>query len=265
MSYPLRNSSKPRNGKWRVKSAVAILLFATVFLFSRVDLFRGFLNKIALPFWKIDNYAVGKFSDFFSVIGSKNSLVAENRRLEEELTKANAELSIQKVIEKENDDLKSLFERSDTKMKVILGVVLKKPVIYPFDIIIIDIGKTNGLQKGDKVLYGGVIAMGQIEEVFEKSSKVKLYSSPGQKFTVFIGSKSIQTEAEGLGGGNFMVKLPKGVEVSEGDEAVVPGISTTVFGFAHKIETDPADSFQKIIFKIPFNLNELKWVEVEVK
>lgn len=265
MNYPLRNSSKPRNGKWRVKSIVAILLFATVFLFSRVDLFRDFLNKTALPFWRIDNYAIGKFSDFFSAISSKNSLIAENRRLEEELIKVNAQLSIQKVIEKENNDLKFLFERNDAKTKVVLGAVLEKPVISPFDTIIIDIGKINGVQKGDKVLYGGVIAVGQIEEAFEKSSKVKLYSSPGQKFTVFIGSKSIQAEAEGLGGGNFMAKLPKGAEVSEGDEAVVPGISTTVFGFAHKIETDPADSFQKIIFKIPLNLNELKWVEVEVK
>lgn len=265
MNYPLKNSSKPRNEKWRVKLTVAILLFVIIFLFSRVELFRGFLNKTALPFWRFDNYAVSKLSDFFFIISSKNSLIAENKRLKEELTEVNVKLSLQKVIEKENDNLKLLLERDNAKTKIVLGAVLEKPSISPFDIIIIDIGKINGVQKGDKVLYGGVIAIGQIEEVFEKTSKVKLYSSPGQKFTVFIGSKSIQAEAEGLGGGNFIVKLPKGIEVSEGDEAIVPSISTMIFGFANKIETDPEDSFQKIMFKTPLNINELKWVEVEVR
>ena len=240
-------------------------MFVVIFLFSRSDAIRGFFNKIALSFWKTDNYAAVKFSGIFSIIGSKNSLIAENQRLQEELTKANAELSIQKVVEKENDDLKSLLGRNDAKKSLVLGAVLEKPSISPFDVVIIDIGKNKGVQKGDKVLYEASIAIGQIEEVCDQSSKVKLYSSPGQKFTIFVGSKSIQAEAEGLGGGNFMVKLPRGIEISEGDSAVVPGISTAVFGFVEKIEIEPTDSFQKIIFKIPLNLTELKWVEVEAK
>ena len=71
-------------------------------------------------------------------------------------------------------------------------------------------------------------------------------------------------ELEGLGGGNFAAKLPRDVEVKEGDAAVVPSISTSVFGFVEKIELNPTDSFQKIIFKIPANLSELKWVTVEI-
>lgn len=263
MNYPLRNSSKPRDKKWRAKVTVAVLLLSFIFLFSRAVAFRDFFNKIALPFWKTDSYATVKFSGFFSLIGSKNSLIAENQKLQEELNGANAKLSLQKVVEKENADLKSLLGRNDSKIKVVLGVVLEKPSISPFDVIIIDIGRDKRVKKGDKVLYEGMIVIGQIEEVFEKSSKVKLYSSPGQKFTVFIGSKSIQAEAKGLGGGSFMAKLPRGAEIIEGDAAVIPSISTSVFGFVEKIETESIDSFQNIFFKIPLNLTELKWVEVE--
>lgn len=248
-----------------MKTIIALILFALIFFVFRTAPFKEFFNKIALPFWEIDNYAAGKFSDFFSILASKKSLIIENRKLEEELNKANVELLTRKIIEKENNDLKVLLGRNNMEGKVVLGIVLEKPSITPFDVVVIDIGKNKGVQKDDKVLYKDSITIGQIEEVFANSSKVKLYSSPGQKFTALIGSKSIQVEAEGLGGGNFMAKLPRDIEINKGDAAVVPSISSSVFGFAEKIEVSPADSFQKIIFKIPLNLAELKWILVEIK
>lgn len=265
MNYPLKSSSRPRNKNRRLKAVAVILLLIGLFFLFRADILKGIFNGIATPFWKIDNYVSGGFSKFFSIIGSKKSLIIENRRLEEELSNASVGSSMQKVVQKENEDLKTLLGRNDAKIKTVLSAVLVKPSISPFDVIIIDIGQDKGIQKGDKVLYKDAITIGQVEEVSAHSSKVKLYSSPGEKFTAFIGAKSIQTEAEGLGGGNFMAKLPRDVEVNEGDEAVVPSISTSVFGFAEKIEAGPADSFQKIIFKIPLNLAELRWVLVEVR
>lgn len=265
MNYPLKSSSKSRNKNRRLKAVVAILLFAVLFFVFRTAPFKSFVNKIALPFWKIDNYATGKFSDFFSILVSKKSLILDNKKLEEELSKANVELSLQKIIEKENNDLKTLLGRGDEKRKVVLGIVLEKSGVTPFDVIIIDIGKVQAVQKGDKVLYDNAIEIGQIEEVFEHSSKVKLYSSPGQKFTVLIGSKSIQAEAEGIGGGNFTAKLPRDIEINKGDAAVVPTVSSSVFGFVEEIEVSPTDSFQKILFKIPLNLAELRRVQVEIK
>ncbi len=264
MNYLLKNNRKPKDKQWRFKIVFAVLIFATIFFISRTALFKGFINKIAMPFWKFDNYTVEKFSSIFSIVNSKSSLISENQTLKEELNKANADLSAQKVIQKENDDLKSLLGRNDVKKNIILAAVLVKPSISPFDVIIIDIGNDKDVKKGDKVLYQNTLVIGEVEEVYTDSSKVKLYSSPGEKILALIGPKSVQVEAEGIGGGNFIAKLPRDIEVNEGDAAVVPSISTSVFGFAQKIEINPAESFQKIIFKIPVNLSELKWVEVEV-
>lgn len=264
MNYLLKNNLRPRNKNWRLKIALIILIFVTLFFISRANVFKEFLNKVALPFWRIDNYAVSGFSGFFSVINSKRSLIFENRALKEELDRTKADSSIRKILQKENEDLKILLGRNDARKNVILAAVLVKPGISPFDIIIIDTGKNKGVKKGDKVLFENALTIGEIEETYEGSSKVRLYSSPGEKTIAFVGPTSMQVEAEGYGGGNFIAKLPRGLEVKEGDEVMMPGISTSILGLVEKIKTSPADSFQEIIFKIPVNLAELKWVLVEI-
>lgn len=263
-NYPLRNNSKSKNKNWRLKIAALALIFIVVLITSFTGALKGSLNKIALPFWRLDSYAVQKFSDFFPIINSKKSLILENRRLIEELKKNSSDLSLVKIIQKENQDLKTLLGRDELEKDVILGAVLVKPSISPFDVIIIDVGLDKGVKKGNKILYEGSVTIGEVEEAYGQSSKVKMYSSPGEKFLALVGEKNIQVEAEGLGGGNFSAKLPRDIEVKEGDAAVVPSISTSVFGFVHSIELSPTDSFQNIIFKIPANLSELRWVLVEI-
>lgn len=264
MNYLLKNNSKPRGRNRRLKIGAIALGLTAIFLISLTGAFKGFLNKIALPFWKFDSYAALKFSDTFSLIGSKSSLISENRRLSSELDKTSADLSALKIIQKENEDLKALLGRADIKKNAVLAAVLAKPGVSPFDVIIIDAGLDKGVRAGNKVFYEGSAVIGEVEEAREKSSKVKIYSSPGEKFIALVGDKSAQAEAEGLGGGNFSARLPRGVEIKEGDAAVIPSISVSVFGFVRKIELNPSDSFQKIFFKIPANLSELKWVMVEI-
>lgn len=233
-------------------------------MFLSIGALRGYLNKTALPFWKFNNNATQKFNDFFSIIGSKRSLLFENRRLDAEINKTKTDLSIQKIIQKENEDLKALLGRDGIREDVILSAVLVRPSMSPFDVIIIDIGSDKGAKEGDRVFYENSVAIGEVEEVYSRSSKVKLYSSPGEKFIALVGEISVQVEMEGLGGGNFSAKLPRDVKIKEGEAAVVPSISTSIFGFVQKIEINPTDSFQKIIFKTPVNLSELKWVSVEI-
>lgn len=265
MNYLLKNNLKSKNKNWRLKIISIILLFILLFFIARIGVFKETLNKFALPFWKFDAYAGGEFSSLFSIIRSKKSLILENRRLNGELDKTKSEMLIYEELQKENQDLKALLGRDDVKKGLVLGAVLVKPSISPFDVVIIDIGKDKGVEKGDRVLYQGTIIIGEIDEALANSSKVKMYSSPGEKFIAFIGPKSIQVEAEGLGGGNFMAKLPREMLINKGDMAIVPGIATSVFGFVERVESNPADSFQKVLFKNSVNLAEMKWVEVEVK
>lgn len=264
MNYLLKNNYKSRNRNSRLKIILIIIIIIILFFISRAGLFGGTINIIAVPLWKMSNYMSDKFSDMFSTVRSKKSLISEIRTLKEELGMTSANLLIQKVYQKENEDLKTLLGRDNDKTKNILSAVLVRPGMSPFDIMIIDIGASSDVKVGDRVLYNGSLIIGTVAEVDMKSSKVKLFSSPGEKHIALIGPKSTQVEVEGFGAGSFVAKLPRDMEIKEGDEVIMPSVSTSILGFVQKIESSVADSFQKIIFKIPINLSEIKWVEVEM-
>jgi len=79
---------------------------------------------------------------------------------------------------------------------------------------------------------------------------------------VSIGPENIAAEAIGRGGGNFIVKLPRGVGVEKGDIITMPDISARIFAVVEEIESNPSDPFVTILFKNPVNFNEIKWVQV---
>jgi len=92
---------------------------------------------------------------------------------------------------------------------------------------------------------------------------VKLLSAPGNKYDVEIGSESIPAIAEGLGSGNFKIELPRGVDIKVGDEVISPALSIKLLGIVEYIDATPQNSIQKILFKSPVNINQIKWVLIE--
>ena len=154
------------------------------------------------------------------------------------------------------------MNRKRDDQKFLLGAVLVKPFMSPYDTLIIDVGTSNGVLAGDIVEVEGNTFIGFVSEVYNNTSKVVLYSSPGEKVKVLIGDNDIEKEAIGLGSGNFKVEIPTEIDVKEGDSIVIPSISTNIFGVVEKVEFKESDSFQNVLFKIPINIAELKWVEV---
>jgi cell shape-determining protein MreC len=165
-------------------------------------------------------------------------------------------------LKNENDDLKNILNRNKTDQKLLLATVLIKPFFSPYDTLIIDVGSSSGVVINDKVLVDNNTFIGYVSEVYDDTSKVVLYSSPGEKVNVLIGNNNVEKEAIGLGGGDFKIEIPRGIDVKEGDSIVIPSISTNVFGVVEKIEFKESDSFQTILFKNPVNISELKWVQV---
>ena len=128
----------------------------------------------------------------------------------------------------------------------------------------LDIGADQNIKVGDKVMANANIYIGEITEVLEHSSKVTLYSTPGRKLSVILGSNSVTMEAVGIGGGNFNILVPREIEVKEGDVIVIPSITANVFGIVEKVNFKETDSFQTVLFKSPVNISELNFVEVVI-
>ena len=229
-----------------------------------IPLIRGVLFKIGAPLWALKNNANSFFVDNIGILTSKTNLLKENLLLKQQINLNQKNFSLFNLLNKENEDLKSILNRSRNNQKLLLSAVLVKPFLSPYDTLIIDVGSLDGVKFGDLVLVDGNTFIGRIFEVYDMTSKVLLYSSPGEKIKVLIGNNNIEKEAVGIGGGNFMVEVPKETGINEGDSIIIPSISTNIFGIVEKIEVKESDSLENVLFKSPVNIDEIKWVEISI-
>ena len=164
----------------------------------------------------------------------------------------------------ENASLKEILGRKDEKASMVLSAILSKPNQSPYDTLVIDAGAEEGLQIGEIVFALGNVPIGRISDIYPHSSKVILFSNPGEKTQVIVSGKDVFLELVGRGGGNFEMVMPRDLVFREGDEVVLPGITPYVVGVVQKIISDPRDPFAKALLVSPVNVQELKFVGVDV-
>lgn len=168
------------------------------------------------------------------------------------------------LIEKEHTVLlDELGQRKPSEL--LFARVLTLPPQSIYDTLIIDTGSIQGISVGKKVFAGNNILLGEVVEVYEKTSKVKLFSSPDEKYEVIIGTASSSVRATGIGRGNGMFEalVPREAKVTVGDIVTVPQISATVYGKVSFIITDPARAFDSVLFQSSIPLQSLRRVYVE--
>jgi hypothetical protein len=119
---------------------------------------------------------------------------------------------------------------------------------------------------GDRVVYAGTGAVGEVIEVYKTSSKIKLYSSPGETRTVLVGNQEIPGTAVGRGMGNFEVKIPRESSITPQEYVFLPpslpGESKLILGIVGVVEEDAEEPFDRILFRTPFNVTEMRFVEI---
>lgn len=261
MNYPLRSSNyDDRQKQARKKVWLTVIIIIILLLILSLGPVRNIIFSTASPIWKFRNYILNSnLAEYFKF---KQTLIDDKLVLEQKLFLAGNLLAVNNTLQTENDNLKDLLGRKNIKLNTILAAILVKPPQIPYDSLIIDIGTDNNILVGDKVIANANVYIGEVAEVYPSSAKVTLYSSPGQKLSVLLGTNSVTAEAVGVGGGNFNIQLPKEVEVKEGDVIVIPSITANVFGIVEKINSTETDSFQTVLFKSPVNISELNLVEV---
>ncbi len=200
-----------------------------------------------------------RLGELKSNFASKRELYLENEKLRKTLNELSVKLSDYDAIVKENSRLGEILGRNQDRA-IILSMVLSKPNRSLYDTLIIDTGLSSEAKEGSLV-FAGETLIGKVARVSGNSSKVKLYSSWGEKTEVNIGEKNIPATAAGLGMGNFEIKLPRDAEVKEGD-AVMFSEEYGLLGTVGAIEKKESDPFQTILAKSPVNISELGWVQV---
>lgn len=253
---------KSKNKKWfSVYVAVTIFLMIILIRFIAPTFTGNIAMFIATPFMKGGNYFGAASAGVFDIFTSKSSLQAENDKLKSEVAQFQVTEDRDKLLTQDNADLKVLLGRHSDNFSVLASVIAKPPFSL-YDTVVVDVGSADKVLAGDKVLALGFVPIGTVQSVYTHTSLVQLFSSAGEKIDVRIG-KNIQTTAEALGGGNFIIKLPKDTAVSQGDPISAPGIQADVFGTVDSIETNENDPFVYVRFGLPVNMSELNFVQID--
>lgn len=258
------------NNRRSVKKTPPILigcLIATVLIFGLAKVFPYPFEKLiagtARPLLSLTNWVAVSFNSQIDFLRSKRSLIRENQRLLTENDEFKLKSISLDLLIKENDELKQMLGRHDkSDEKTVLARVLAAPKSTAYDTLLIDIGEDKHISVGKNVLASGIFVIGRVGQVYHDTAKVVLFSSPEEKTDVIIGEHKALVTAIGRGGGNFDAIVSKEIEVKAGDLVSFPHIRPKVFAVVEDVTESPTNSFQRVLFKNPVNVNELLWVEV---
>lgn len=256
-----------RNRQAKIRNiliGVSVLLF--LFLFQKYFFPQvSFVTNATLsPLMRIGNNLRTNLKNTQNFFASQKALQAENNNLKKDLEEMKATTANYQTLQTDNETLKELLGRKAPNSKFILAGILSKPNKSLYDTLIIDAGKDEGVVVGHLVFAVGNIPIGRVVEVFNTSSKVVLFSTSQEKTDVVVAGSGAFMSLVGRGGGNFEMILPRDFELQEGAEMTMPGINSYILAKVVTILSDPRDSYKKALLASPVNIQELKFVQVEI-
>ena len=237
----MMNSRQTSNIKRRLSIALVIFIVSVIF-------WRFFPTPVQFVSENLINPILKTESSLYKLTNSKEG--EQNPSLEEELDYLRAE----------NTTL--LNQLSSTDDGRIVAGVIGRPSALPYDVIVIDQGKQDGIIKDAPVYADQYRAIGFISEVYENSSVVVLLTTPGFTSTVFVYGPNIYTTALGMGGGVIRIHVPQGININNGDLVVVPALSSGVYGSITAVDSVPSRPEQYGYVTSDTPINSLRYVSV---
>lgn len=262
MSYLLDKKLKRK----KITSVVGLFLVLFLLVYFHLPIFNGLSRSASFifrPVLMLSSNIKNSFSSRGSVLTSKKTLLTENQNLQSQLAEMSAKLSGYTSLLDQNTKLKEMLGRKkDVRTMIVAGIVSKiHQSIY--GTLVIDAGTVEGVEERALVFAFGDVPIGRITQASAHTSKVLLFSTPGEKTDVVITGKDVFISAVGRGGGNFEISLPRDFSIEKETEIVLPGVNNYVLGTVAEVISDPRDSFQKALLISPVNIEQLRFVAVE--
>lgn len=233
--------------------AAAALLVVLVVVFRHGA--AGLVWSAAAPLVHIRNtWSDGEVADLRAELASTTAALADRDLLAVENAQLRQELGHPAVVGAGRE---------------ILAGVLEGPPGMPYDTLTLDAGSALGVKAGARVFAGSLsgqgVAIGSIDAVYTGTSRVTLYSAPGQSYQAFIAGEkgTVPVVVEGQGAGSMQARVPAGTLVAVGDGAVFPGIDGGLVAKVLAVSAVPGESFKTLYLQLPVNLFELRYVYIQ--
>lgn len=261
MNYLLKSKPK-RENKNKYISIVILFFLLSFFSFFFFDFFHRLTFLVAKPLWNTSTLVSRPFVNIKYFFVSKNSLISKNLELEDKLTSLNLKEIDYDSLLKENQYLKSELGRVDLSSKIV-GRVLSRPPISPYDVLVLDVGSSHGVVLGSKVYISDSVVIGKISNVGPDSSLVEIFSTGNKKEEAVLSRTGTSFTLVGQGGANFKLEVPKDTDILWGDTFIYPGLKSRVLGSVYYIDSASQSSFKTVYIKIPGNVFSSQFVFID--
>jgi cell shape-determining protein MreC len=245
-----------------ITNSVAVIAVVAVFFWLTPSVpAGGVATATAGPLWKIRSAVGVAWSGVVSMVHSKIALVVENNELRREVADLQGDRIVARALSDELRAYRLSVGRSDRET-YILGSILTKPPLSPYDTFMIDVGYEGSVSVGDLVVSPGGVALGFVDEVYQEVSRARLFSSPGVKHTATFSEPRLHVEVIGKGGGMFTAVVPRDTDIQNGAVALLPQFQKHPFAELLHSVVSPADAMRTLYLRNPVNVNELGFVYV---
>lgn len=253
-----------KNKRKIIRKTILLVLFFIATSLGALNFLGSPLNFISRPVLEIGSWFSQGFDNISFYFDTKKNLLQENKFLLEENLFLKAKMENYEILEKENRDLKYILNRPQKERNFVLANILTKSNRSLYGSVILDIGKNDNISIGNTVYAYGEIPIGKISEVYEKTSLLTFFSSPGLKTEGFLGDVNASVELIGRGGGNFETTIPVDLNLEKGTIVYTPGYDSRVLARIVEIISKQGDPLKKVILNASVNTEDLKWVQVKL-
>jgi cell shape-determining protein MreC len=257
MKYRLVN----KRGARAIFIATAVLVI--VLILSLFDGGRAFLSNIGSPFFFVGTQINDVLRSFENTLKTKGDLRNEIEMLRHEYSKLAYDSLTYHILKAENRELRERLGVLQEESNFTLARVVAKPPVVPFDSLTIETARRNLPPEGGRVRVSETIEIGRVDTWGPLYGIVVLYTSTGVRTPVEINGGGSLVIAEGVGGGSYVLRVPRSFVVEAGDLLTRPGLESVVIGVVEGVEAQEADPFLFVRARLPVNLFEITWVYVE--
>lgn len=238
---------RPRGGWFSLP--VFLYTFAGIVLFGCAVLWRapleGALLSVVAPLERL----------------RMNLGASENAELRGQLAAATALVADRNALYEENLQLKSRLNRN-AGLHVTLAGVLLRPPATPYDTLLVDAGSAEGILEGQLVSAGGTTVIGSVTQVYTHTSRVVLFSAPGETYDAMLRG-AVPVQMQGQGSGSLRGQVPAGTAVSVGDTLIFPGIASGFAGTVSAVDAPEGNSFVTLYAHLPVDPLSLRFIEIQ--
>ena len=237
-----------------------------IFILSILGVFKGlgnFLHKIASPLWKAEVATMNTIDNGSYIVRTKKSVFKENENLQTKNNELESKMLDYTLLQKENENIKSLLGRLPEKSDFLLANIISKPNKSLYDTLVLDVGIDSGIVVGQTIFADMQFPIGYITAVYDRTSVATLFSNSKEITNAQIEGSNTSVDLVGRGGGNFEINVPHELSVPNGSFVIAPHLSSRIVAIVADIVSDPHDPMNKIILKTPVNIQDLKWVQIQ--